>query len=122
MLKIMLLVCGKCYNKKKPDDYVISTGKSYSVREFVNEAFKNININIKWKGSGLNEYGYDAKSKKTYIKISKVYFRPTEVYELKGDSKKAKKILKWKPKIDFKSMVKKMVNFDIENYNEINSY
>ena len=108
--------------QKKPDDYVISTGKSYSVREFVNEAFKNININIKWKGSGLNECGYDSKSKRIYIKISKVYFRPTEVYELKGDSRKAKKILKWKPKIDFKSMVKKMVNFDIENYNEINSY
>ncbi len=112
----------KMLQQKKPDDYVIATGKSYSVREFVKEAFKNINIEIKWKGSGLNECGYDPKTKKTYIKISKIYFRPTEVYELKGNSNKAKRILKWRPKINFKSMVKKMVNFDIENLNEPNSY
>ncbi len=107
----------KMLQQKKPDDYVIATGKSYSVREFVVEAFKNININIKWKGYGLNEYGYDAVSKKIYIKISKIYFRPTEVFELKGDASKAKKILKWKPKISFKNMVKKMVKFDIDNFN-----
>ena len=112
----------KMLQQKQPDDYVISTGKSYSVREFVKESFKNINIDIKWKGSGLNEYGYDSKTKKIYIKIDKVYFRPTEVYELKGDSRKAQKVLKWKPKIDFKSMVKKMVNFDIKNYGKISSY
>jgi len=112
----------KMLQQKKPDDYVISTGKSYSVREFVKESFKNINIDIKWKGSGLNECGYDSKTKKIYIKINKVYFRPTEVYELKGDSRKAQKVLKWKPKIDFKSMVKKMVNFDIKNYGKISSY
>ena len=103
--------------QKKPDDYVIATGKSYSVREFVVEAFKNINIDIKWKGRGLNECGYDAISKKIYIKISKIYFRPTEVFELKGDASKAKKTLKWKPKISFKNMVKKMVKFDIDNFN-----
>ena len=108
--------------KKKPDDYVIETGKSYSVREFVREAFSNINIDIKWRGSGLNEYGYDSKSRKVYIKISKIYFRPTEVYELRGDSRKAKRVLKWKPKIDFKKMVKKMVNFDIDNYGKTNFY
>tara|TARA_B100000989_G_scaffold264645_1_gene217146 strand:+ start:9150 stop:10196 length:1047 start_codon:yes stop_codon:yes gene_type:complete len=112
----------KMLQQKKPDDYVIATGKSYSVREFVREAFSNININIKWKGSGLNEYGYDSKSKKVYIKISKIYFRPTEVYELRGDPRKAKKVLKWKPKTDFKEMVKKMVNFDIDNYGKTNFY
>ena len=112
----------KMLQQKKPDDYVIATGKSYSVREFVREAFSNININIKWKGSGLNEYGYDSKSKKVYIKISKIYFRPTEVYELRGDPRKAKKVLKWKPKTDFKKMVKKMVNFDIDNYGKTNFY
>jgi len=112
----------KMLQQKKPDDYVIATGKSYSVREFVREAFSNININIKWKGSGLNEYGYDSKSRKVYIKISKIYFRPTEVYELRGDSRKAKRVLKWKPKIDFKKMVKKMVNFDIDNYGKTNFY
>jgi GDPmannose 4,6-dehydratase len=112
----------KMLQQKKPDDYVIATGKSYSVREFVREAFSNININIKWRGSGLNEYGYDTKSRKVYIKISKIYFRPTEVYELRGDSRKAKRVLKWKPKIDFKKMVKKMVNFDIDNYGKTNFY
>ena len=112
----------KMLQQKKPDDYVIATGKSYSVREFVREAFSNININIKWRGSGLNEYGYDSKSRKVYIKISKIYFRPTEVYELRGDSRKAKRVLKWKPKIDFKKMVKKMVNFDIDNYGKTNFY
>ena len=112
----------KMLQQKKPDDYVIATGKSYSVREFVREAFSNINIDIKWRGSGLNEYGYDSKSRKVYIKISKIYFRPTEVYELRGDSRKAKRVLKWKPKIDFKKMVKKMVNFDIDNYGKTNFY
>ena len=112
----------KMLKKKKPDDYVSATGKSYSVREFVREAFSNINIDIKWRGSGLNEYGYDSKSRKVYIKISKIYFRPTEVYELRGDSRKAKRVLKWKPKIDFKKMVKKMVNFDIDNYGKTNFY
>jgi GDPmannose 4,6-dehydratase len=112
----------KMLQQKKPDDYVIATGKSYSVREFVNEAFKNININIKWKGAGLNECGYDEVSKRIYVKISKIYFRPTEVFELKGDARKAKKILKWKPKISFKNMVKKMVKFDIEDSKIISSY
>ena len=102
--------------QKKPDDYVIATGKSYSVRKFVEEAFNTIKVKISWKGSGLNEVGYDTKSNRTYIKISKIYFRPSEVYELKGNSDKARKILKWKPKIEFKEMVKKMVLNDIEKF------
>ena len=102
--------------QKKPDDYVIATGKSYSVRRFVEEAFNAIKVKISWKGSGLNEVGYDTKSNRTYIKISKIYFRPSEVYELKGNSDKARKILKWKPKIEFKEMVKKMVLNDIEKF------
>ena len=60
--------------QKKPDDYVIATGKSYSVRRFVEEAFNTIKVKISWKGSGLNEVGYDTKSNRTYIKISKIYF------------------------------------------------
>ena len=108
----------KMLQQKKADDYVISTGKSYSVREFVNQAFKNIGINIKWRGKGLNEVGYDSKTKKIYIKIDKIYFRPKEVYELRGNSSKAKKILGWKPKVSFKQMVKNMVDYDIKKFNE----
>jgi len=112
----------KMLQQNKPDDYVISTGKSFSVREFVQEAFKNIDIEIKWKGKGINEYGYDQLSKKKLIKINKIYFRPTEVYELRGNSAKARKILKWKPRISFKEMVKKMVNSDIEEYSNTKSF
>ena len=88
------------------------------MREFVNQAFKNIGINIKWRGKGLNEVGYDSKTKKIYIKIDKIYFRPKEVYELRGNSSKAKKILGWKPKVSFKQMVKNMVDYDIKKFNE----
>ena len=98
----------------KPDDYVISTGKSRSVRDFVNEAFKCININIKWKGKGINEIGYNPLNNKVLIRIDPGYFRPTDVKELRGDSRKARKELGWKPTIKFKDLVKKMVQNDIK--------
>ena len=100
--------------KKKPDDYVIASGKSRSVREFVKEAYGCIGIKIKWVGKGLNETGIDSKTKNKLIKIDKYYFRPTEVDELRGDSSKAKKELGWKPQITFKKMVRDMVDFDIK--------
>ena len=100
---------------KKPDDFVIATGKQYSVREFVNIAAKNLDINIKWVGKGINEKGIDKETGKIIIKVAKKYFRPTEVETLLGDSKKAKKILKWQPKITFNQMVKEMIESD---YNE----
>ena len=81
----------KILQKSKPDDYVISTGKSYSVRSFVEEAYKIIGIKIKWIGKGLNEKGINSKDKKTIIVIDKKYFRPNEVDKLQGDSRKAKK-------------------------------
>tara|TARA_Y100000590_G_scaffold148420_1_gene170500 strand:+ start:664 stop:1680 length:1017 start_codon:yes stop_codon:yes gene_type:complete len=98
----------------KPDDYVIATGKSRSVRDFVNEAFKCININIKWKGKGINEIGYNPVNNKVLIRIDPGYFRPTDVKELRGDSSKARKKLGWKPTIKFKDLVKKMVQNDIK--------
>ena len=98
----------------KPDDYVIATGKSRSVRDFVNEAFKCININIKWKGKGINEIGYNPLNNKVLIRIDPGYFRPTDVKELRGDSSKARKELGWKPTIKFKDLVKKMVQNDIK--------
>ena len=101
--------------KKKPGDYVIASGKSRSVREFVKEAFNCIGVKIIWKGKYLNEIGIDAKTKKKIIKIDKYYFRPTEVHELKGDASKARRELGWKPEISFKKLVKDMVEYDIKN-------
>ena len=104
----------KILQKKKPKDYVISTDKSYSVRIFVEEAYKNIGIKIKWIGKGKNEKGLDKKTNRTIISINKKYFRPNEVDYLKGDSSKAKRELKWKPKISFKRLVKEMVRYEID--------
>ena len=100
--------------RKIPDDFVISTDKSYSVRFFVEEAYKNIGVKIKWIGKGKKEKGIDIKTNKTIISINKKYFRPNEVDYLKGDSSKAKKELKWKPKISFKRLVKEMVSHEID--------
>ena len=105
----------KMMQLKKPDDFVIATGKQYSVREFVNIAAKNLGINIKWVGKGINEKGVDKKTGKIIVKVGKKYFRPTEVDSLLGNPNKAKKILKWKPKITFNQMVKEMIEND---YNE----
>ena len=96
----------------KPDDFVLSTNKYYSVREFIELAFAFKDIQIKWKGKGVNEIGYDSKTGKEYIFISEKYFRPTEVEELLGDSTKAKKILNWAPKYNFQLLVKEMVDAD----------
>ena len=105
----------KMMQLNKPDDFVIATGKQYSVREFVNIAAQNLGINIKWVGKGIKEKGIDKKTGKIVVKVGKKYFRPTEVDSLLGNSKKAKKILKWKPKITFNQMVKEMIEND---YNE----
>jgi len=100
--------------KKKPSDYVISTGVSRTVKNFAEEAFKNIDIKIKWKGKGINEVGINQKNNKIIVKIDPGYFRPTEIDELRGDSRKARRELRWKPKTNFQSLVKEMVSKDIE--------
>ena len=100
---------------KKPSDYVIATGKSYTVRQFVQEAFKYVNINIAWKGKGLKEIGFNKKNGNVLVKIDPIYFRPTEIDELRGDSTKAKRELKWKPKTDFKNLVKEMMFSDLSD-------
>jgi GDPmannose 4,6-dehydratase len=104
----------KILQYKKPDDFVIATGKSFSVRDFTEEAFKCVNIYIKWQGKGLKEVGLDKKTGKILIKIDKKYFRPNEVKHLRGDFSKARKLLKWKPKVSFKKMIKEMVSYDLE--------
>ena len=101
--------------QEKPEDYVLSTNHMYSVREFVEEAFKLKGFIIKWKGTGLNEIGYDEITNRELIKISDKYFRLTEVDQLLGDSSKAQKNLHWKPKYTFKDLVKEMVEYDCRN-------
>ncbi len=103
----------KIINYKTPDDFVLATGRSYSVREFCEIAFREIGINIRWKGKGLKEKGYNSKNNKILVEVDKRYFRPTEVDYLKGDASKAKKLLKWKPKINFQDLVSEMIQSDI---------
>jgi GDPmannose 4,6-dehydratase len=94
------------------DDYVLSTNEFHSVREFVELAFSLKGFDIKWKGEGINEIGYDDKTKKELIVISEKYFRPCEVNELLGDSTKAMKELGWKNKVSFRELVSEMVEAD----------
>jgi GDPmannose 4,6-dehydratase len=104
----------KMLQKKTPKDYVLATGKSYTVKKFVEEAFSVVNVKIKWRGKGLNEVGYNNKDNKILVKINSQYFRPNEVNHLEGNASKAKKDLNWKPKISLKKMIRDMVISDIE--------
>lgn len=98
----------------KPDDFVIATGETHSVREFVEEVGKNLGMNIKWKGKGINEKGIDVRSNKVVVDVNPVYFRPSEVDLLIGDSTKAKKILGWKPKVNFNGLAEIMTKNDFD--------
>tara|TARA_B100001989_G_scaffold244569_1_gene213446 strand:- start:207 stop:1235 length:1029 start_codon:yes stop_codon:yes gene_type:complete len=98
--------------QEEPDDFVLSTNEFHSVREFVEKSFAIKNIQISWKGTGLDEIGYDINTGKEYIFISDKYFRPAEVDELLGDSTKARNILKWKPETSFDELVQLMVDSD----------
>ena len=92
----------------EPDDYVIATGKQYSVKEFIEEAAPLFGFNIEWMGEGLDEIGYDWGMKRSVIKVNDRYFRPAEVESLLGDATKAKEKLGWEPKITFKELVEDM--------------
>jgi len=104
----------KMLQNKKPKDYVISTGKQYSDKEFINLSLKELNIKYRWKGKGINEKCYDDKGN-CIIECDKEYFRPLEVDTLLGDSSKARKELKWKLKYNITNLVKEMVNFELKN-------
>ena len=99
--------------QKKPDDYVIATGKQYSVKYFVNLVAKELKMKIRWKGKGINEKAYD-KNDKLLVECSKKYYRPTEVDTLLGNPSKAKRLLKWKPKVSIKQLAKEMVEEDLK--------
>jgi GDPmannose 4,6-dehydratase len=98
-----------------PDDYVIATGETHSVREFVELAFAKIGLPILWCGQGINEKGYDARSGKILVESDPDKFRPTEVDVLLGDSTKARNKLGWEPKVKFEELVAMMVEADLES-------
>ena len=102
----------KILQQKKPDDFVLATGKSYTIKEFASRTFKKLNMELKWKGKGLKEKGYIQNTNKEVVVIDKKYFRPFEVDHLKGDPSKAKRILKWKPNTSLDRLITKMINFE----------
>ena len=99
---------------KQPDDFVLATGETHSVREFVELAFKHLDIEIEWKVEGVDEKGYDKKTGKVLVEVDPRYFRPTEVDLLLGDPSKAKRELGWTPSTKFADLVKMMVLSDFE--------
>jgi len=106
----------KILQYKKPDDFVISTGKQYSVRQFVNLVAKTIDLKLKWRGKGFNEKAINQDNDKVVLSIDKKYYRPLDVNSLLGNSKKAKIKLKWFPKTTIQKLVKEMVDFEEKNF------
>jgi len=98
----------------KPQDFVLATGETHTVREFVEKSFAVVNVNIKWQGSGEEEVGIDKETGKVLVRIDPKYYRPTEVDLLLGDPAKAKKELSWNRKVTFDELVKEMTLADIE--------
>lgn len=99
--------------QEEPHDFVIATGETHSVREFVEASFRVIGTEIEWRGSGINEVGVERGTDIIRIRINKKYFRPSEVDLLLGDATKAKNELKWKPKVSFLELVEDMTKSDI---------
>ncbi len=103
----------KMLQKKTPQDYVISTGKQYSVKDFVNLVLNELNFNYYWKGKGIKTKCFDDKGN-CIVECDKAYYRPLEVDTLLGDSRKARKELNWKPKYKIKDLVKEMVDSELD--------
>ena len=117
--------------QESPEDFVLATGETHPVREFVEKAFAVLGYSIKWRGSGVAEEGYDEKSGRVLVKVDEKYFRPAEVEYvpylqcavsssymhvsslLLGNPAKAERLLGWKRKVDFAALVKEMVEFDL---------
>jgi len=98
----------------KPDDFVLATGETHTVREFCDVVFSEIDMSLEWKGKGENEKGFDKKTGKCVIEIDPEYYRPTEVDILLGDPSKAKKILGWEPKTTFRDLAVMMIKADMD--------
>jgi GDPmannose 4,6-dehydratase len=97
----------------KPDDFVLATNETHTVREFVEVAFKECGINIKWEGEGINEKGIDADTGRVLVDVNPKFYRPAEVEFLWGDCSKAEATLNWKRKVDFKGLVSMMMDSDL---------
>ena len=113
--------------QQNPEDFVISSGETHSVREFVEVAARVVGMNIEWSGKGLKEIGVDVNTGKTIVSVDKRYFRPTEVDCLLGDARKAKEKLGWQTRISFVDLVKEMMEYDLnqvkkEELCKINGY
>jgi GDPmannose 4,6-dehydratase len=100
--------------QEEPDDYVIATGKQYSVRQFIEAASGELGFDIEWQGEGINEVGVDRNSGNQIVAVDPRYFRPTEVETLLGDPAKAKRVLGWEAKTPFSQLVSEMVAADHE--------
>jgi GDPmannose 4,6-dehydratase len=100
--------------REKPEDFVIASGETHTVREFVEIAAKHFNINLRWEGEGVDEVGYDTASGQLIVKVNPAFFRPREVDFLKGDASKAREMLSWTPKVSFKDLVEMMASADDE--------
>ena len=105
----------KMLQRNKPEDYVISTGKQYSVKQFVELVLKELKIKYLWKGKGVNSKCFDNEGN-CIVECDKEYYRPLEVDTLLGDSRKARKELNWRPKININELVKEMVNHELKKY------
>ena len=106
----------KMLQLKKADDFVIATGKTHSIKELIDIATKYLNLNVKWVGSGLKLRLINNGNNQTIIKINKKFFRPVEVNSTKGNIEKAVKILKWKPKITFKKLVRLIIEEELKDF------
>ena len=104
----------KILQHKKPDDFIIATGKQYSIKQFVNLVAKKLKMKIFWKGKGINEKAFDSK-KNIIIECDKNYFRPLDVNTLLGDPSKARRELKWKPKVDINMLVDEMITSELKH-------
>ena len=104
--------------QKEPKDYVISTGVSHTVREFVETTARELDIKLSWSGSGLDEVAKD-DSGKIILTINKEYYRPAEVHHLMGDSTKARTELGWSPKVTFEGLAEMMAKADYERLSKL---
>ena len=105
----------KMLQQKVPDDYVIASGKTMKIKDFLNKALKKMGFKVKWVGKGINEKAINLENKQIIIECKKRYFRPVEVDYLRGNANKAKKILKWKPKISVDKLIDEMIEYELNN-------
>ena len=105
----------KILQQKKPDDYVVATGKQYSIKQFINLTAKKLDLKIRWRGKGFKEKAYDNKGF-PIIECDKNYFRPLDVNTLLGDAKKARRKLKWKPTENISSLIDEMIEAEYQNF------